>query len=170
MLDNTPNQPTKFRTKNSVKTNDDSCGTYNTNSQIRFKTSMLRSNLYHYSDPYILVGGSRTVPNTETAGNPSNRKNIINKNCAPFADCKSEINNTQIDNTKYIDMVMPRYSLIGYSNNYSKTSGNLRQFFRDELFINKNGAISDFPDDNNNSTSFKFETKVVDRIGHNGTN
>ena len=50
LLDNTPNQPTKFRTKNWVEINDDSRGTYNTNSQIKFKTSMLRSSLYDYSD------------------------------------------------------------------------------------------------------------------------
>ena len=52
LLDNTPNQQTKFRTKNWVEINDDSCGTYNTNSQIKFKTSMLRSNLFDYSDAY----------------------------------------------------------------------------------------------------------------------
>ena len=55
LLDNTPNQPTKFRTKNWVEINDDSRGTYNTNSQIKFKTSMLRSSLCDCSDAYILV-------------------------------------------------------------------------------------------------------------------
>ena len=54
LLDNTPNQPTKFRTKNWDKIND-SHGTYNTNSQIKFKTSMLRLILYDYSDAYILL-------------------------------------------------------------------------------------------------------------------
>ena len=52
LLDNTPNQQTKFRTKNWVELNDDSRETYNTNSQIKFKTSMLRSNLCDYSDAY----------------------------------------------------------------------------------------------------------------------
>ena len=61
MLDNTPNQPTKFRTKNWVEINDDSRGTYNTNSQIKFKTSMLRSTLCDYSDAYILASGTVTI-------------------------------------------------------------------------------------------------------------
>ena len=57
LLENTPNQPTKFRTKNWVEINDDSRGTCNTNSQIKFKTSMLRSSLCGYSDAYILESG-----------------------------------------------------------------------------------------------------------------
>ena len=58
LLKNTPNQTTKFRTKNWVEINDDSRGTYNTNSQIRYKTSMLRSSLCDYSEAYILVSGT----------------------------------------------------------------------------------------------------------------
>ena len=59
LLDNTPNQPTKFRTKNWIEINHDACRTYNTNSQIKFKTSRLRSSLCDYSDAYILV--KRTI-------------------------------------------------------------------------------------------------------------
>ena len=55
LLDNTPNQPTKSRSKNWVKINDDARGMYNTNNQIKFKTSMLKSSLGNYSDVYILV-------------------------------------------------------------------------------------------------------------------
>ena len=76
LLDNKPNQPTQFRTKNWVKINDDSGGTYNTNSHIKFKTSMLRSGLWDYRDAYILVSGTITVTNTVAAANPNN--------CAPF--------------------------------------------------------------------------------------
>ena len=61
MLDNAPNHSSKFRTKNWVKINDDSHGTYNTNSQIKFKTSMLESSLCYYSDAYILVKGNISV-------------------------------------------------------------------------------------------------------------
>ena len=61
MLDNTPNQPTKFRTKNWVEINDDARGTYNINSQIKFKTSMLKSSLCDYSDAYVLVSGTITI-------------------------------------------------------------------------------------------------------------
>ena len=54
-MDNAPNLPCKFRTKNWVKINNDLRGRYNTNSQIKFETSMLRSSLYDFSDPYILL-------------------------------------------------------------------------------------------------------------------
>ena len=58
--------------------------------------------------------------------NPNNNhKELVFKNCAPFTDCISEINNTQIDNAKDIDLVMLMYNLIEYDNNYSKTSGSL---------------------------------------------
>ena len=58
LLENTPNQPIKFRTKSWVEVNDETRGTYNVNSQIKFKTSMSRSILYDYSDAYILVSAT----------------------------------------------------------------------------------------------------------------
>ena len=61
LLENTTNQATKFRTKNWIEINDDSRGTYNTNIQIKFKTSMLRTSLCDYSDAYILVSGTITI-------------------------------------------------------------------------------------------------------------
>ena len=65
LLDNTSNQPVKFRTKTWVEKNDQSRGTYNTNSQIKFKTAMLKSSLCDYSDAYILDKGNITVNNTQ---------------------------------------------------------------------------------------------------------
>ena len=64
---------------------------------------------------------------------------------------------------------MPMYNLIEYRNNYSKTSGSLWQFYRDEPFITDNGAIADFPADKNNSASFKYKTKITGRIENDGT-
>ena len=61
MLENIPNQPNKFRTKEWVEINDESHGTYNTNSEIKFKTSMLRTGLCDYNDVYILVSGTITI-------------------------------------------------------------------------------------------------------------
>ena len=61
MLDNTPNQPSKFRTKHWVEIKEDAHEMYDTNSQIEFKTSMLKSNLCYYSDAYILVSGIITT-------------------------------------------------------------------------------------------------------------
>ena len=95
LLENTPNEPSKFRTKSWVEVNDESRGTYNVNSQIKFKTSMLRSSLCDYSDAYILVSATITVPNTEATGAAANNRiNMIIKNCTPFTNCISEINNT----------------------------------------------------------------------------
>ena len=87
LLDNTPNHPSKFNTKNWVEVNDESHGVYNIDSRIKFETSMLRSSLCHYSDTYLLVKGTITVPNTGTAAAPNNRnKKVTFKNCAPFTD------------------------------------------------------------------------------------
>ena len=124
LLDSALNQPSKFRRKNWVETNDGSRGTYSLNRQINFKTSMLRSRLCDYSDAYILVKGNITVNNTTAEGVAANNTNkkVISKNCAPFTNCISKINNTQVDNAKNIDIVMPMYNLLEYSDNYSKTS------------------------------------------------
>ena len=120
LLDNASNQPSKFRTKIWVEINDDSRGIYNVHRQIKFKTTMLKSSIFDYSDAYILVKGTVTFDNTSAAGVAANNTNkkIIFKNCAPFTNCISGINNTQIDNAKYIDIVMPMYNLIEYRDNY----------------------------------------------------
>ena len=128
-LDSTSNQPSKFRARNWVEINDESRGTYSVNRQIDFKTSLLRSSLCDYSDAYILVKGNIIVNKTAAEGAAANNTNkkVIFKNCAPFTNCISKINNTQIDNAEYIDIVMPMYNLIEYSDNYSRTSGGLLQ-------------------------------------------
>ena len=109
MFDNTPNQPSRFRTKNWVEVKDESRETYN----VKFKISKLRSSLCDYNDACILVSATITPPNTASDGaNPNNRKIIIIKNCAPFTNCTSEINNTQIDKAKDIDIETPMYNLI----------------------------------------------------------
>ena len=130
LLDNTSIQPSKFKTKNWVEMNDESRRTYDTNSQIKFKTTMPKSSLCDYSDAYILVKGTITVNNTAAADADANNTNkkVIFKNYAPLTDCIIEIINTKVDNAKDIDIVMPMYNLIEYGNNYSKTSGSLCQY------------------------------------------
>ena len=90
LIDDTSNQPSKFRTKNSVEINDESRGVYNVNSQIKFKTTMLKSSLCDYSDAYILVKGTITINRrgaTATAREADERdKCVAFKNCAPFRD------------------------------------------------------------------------------------
>ena len=121
LLNDTSNQPFKFTTRNWVEINDEARGPYSPNKQIKFKTSMLRSSLCDYSDAYILIKGNITVNNTAGAAAANNtNKKVIFKNCAPFTSLISKINNTQIDHAEYIDIVMPMYNLIEYSDNYSK--------------------------------------------------
>ena len=150
LLDNTSKQLSKFRIKNWTEINYQSRGTYNTNSNIRFKTTMLKSSLCDYSDAYILVKGRITVTGEGADANARHaderKKGVVFKNCAPFTNCKSEINNTEVDNAKDIDIVMSMYNLIEYSDNYAKTSGSLWQYYRDEL----NDDLAD-------SESFKFK-------------
>ena len=113
LLNDESNKPSKFRTKNWVELNDDIRGACSPNKQIRFKTAMLRYSLCECSDAYILVKESITVNNTAGAAvDPNNRtKKAIIKNCTPFTNCISKMNNTQIDNAEYIDIVMPMYNL-----------------------------------------------------------
>ena len=123
LLDNTPNKPTKFRTKNWVEINDESRGTYNKDNQISFKTSMLRSSLCDFNDAYILVKGTVTVAKETVAVPNDANKKLIFKYCASFTSCINRISNTQVDDAQYIDTVMPMHNLIEYSDKYSKTSG-----------------------------------------------
>ena len=171
LLDDTTNQLSKFRTKNWVEINDESKGRcYNSN--IRFKASIIRSNLCDYSDAYIFVKGTITVPNTEDAGAAVNNYNkiLIFKKCAPFTDCITKINNTQVDDAQKIDIVMPMYNLKECSDAYLKTSGGLWQYYRDdEPALNTNGEIIDFPANNNNSASFKFRQLITGQAGNNDT-
>ena len=92
LLGNTPNQPTKFRTKNWVEINNDARGTYNANSQIKFKTSMLRSSFCDYGDAYILVSGTIALA-ALAGGGQNNNTQVVFKNSAPFTNCISKTNN-----------------------------------------------------------------------------
>ena len=108
--------------------------------------------LCDYSDAYIIVKEIITITGAgadAAAGQANKRdKEVICKNCAPFTDCISKINNTQVDNAKYLGVVMPMYNLIECSVNYSKTSGALWQYYRDE----PNDTLTNF-------ASFKFKVK-----------
>ena len=170
LIDDASNQPSKFRTKNWVEINDESRRTYNVNSQIKFKTTTLKSSLCDYSDAYILVKGTITVNNTAAADADANNTNkkVIFKNCAPFTNCINEINNTQVDNAKDIDIVIPTYNLIEYSDNYSKTSESLWQYCKDILAVDNNNAIVNFTE-NNLTDSFNFKVKMADQTGDDGT-
>ena len=161
LIDDTSNKPSKFRTRNWVEINYESRGTYNVNSQIKFKTAMLKSSLCDYSDAYILVKGRITIrgegDNVAARQADERDKGVAFKNCAPFINCISEINHTQVHNAKDIDIVMPMYNLIEYSDNYVKTTGSLWQYFRDE------------PDDDlEDSESLKSKIKITGKPPNSG--
>ena len=169
MLDDaSSNQPSKFKTKKWVEVNDESRGTYNVNSQIKFKTTMLKSSLCDYSDAYVHVKGTITVNNTTAADADANNTNkkVIFKNFSLFTSAISEINNTQIDNAKDIDIVMPMYKLIEYSDNYAKKSGSLWQYCKDIPAVNNNNATVNL---GNLTDSFNFIVKMTGKTGDNGT-
>ena len=170
LIDDTSDQPSKFRTRNWVEINDELRGAYNVNSQIKFKTTMLKSSLCDYSDAYILVKGTISAKNTAAAGATANNndRKVIFKICAPFTKCISEINNTQIDNAKDIDIVMPMYNLIEYSDNYAKTTGSLWQYCKDIPARDANDEITEFRR-GNTTDSFKFKVKITGQTGDDGT-
>ena len=122
---------------------------------------MLKSSLSDYSDAYILVKGRITVTGAgDDAGArqaDERNKGVIFTNCAPFINYISEINNTQIDNAKDLDIVILIYSLIEYSHNYSKTSGSLWRYYRDD------------PNDNLiESESFRSKMQITGNTPTNG--
>ena len=102
------------------------------------------------------------------AVNNTNKK-VIFKNCAPFTDCITEINNMQVDDNQKTDIVMPMYNLINYSDVYSKTSGSSWQYYRDEPTIDNNDNIIDLHANSNNSASFKFKQQITRQTGNNET-
>ena len=154
LLDSAPNQPSKFRTRNWVEINDESKESYKPGSNINFKTTMVRSNLCDYADAYILVKGTITITGAgdDAAAREADERNkgVTFKKCAPFAKYISRINNKDIDTAQDIDIVMSMYNLIEYSDNYSKTSGGLWQYYKDE----PNGNLA-------NSESFKSKVKIT---------
>ena len=160
MIESTSDNRPKFRTRNWVEINDESKGSY-TNSEIRFKTAILRSDLCDYADSYILVKGTITITgagNDAAARQADERdKGVTFKNCAQFTKCISRINNTDIDNAHDIDIVMPMYNLIEYSDSYLKTSGSLWQYYKDD----PNDSLTD-------SQSFKSKVKITGKTPNDG--
>ena len=120
----------------------ESKGIYSQESPIKFLTSPLESSLCDYFDAYILVTGNIAVTRTIAAagGNAVQRKQpldaatqVVFKNCAQFKDCRTEINDTFVDYANFINIAMPMYNLIEYSDNYSDSSGSLWDFKKDEV-------------------------------------
>ena len=110
----------RFVTKKWIEVQDQSGSAddrYKPGKQIRFKTSILRSDLCDFSDANTVVKGTITVRNPNNVYD----KKLAFKNNAPFVSCISKINNTLIDNAEDLDIVMPIYNLLEHGKNYSKT-------------------------------------------------
>ena len=168
LLDDASDKTSKFETKTWVKINDESRGTYDVGSQIKFKNTMLKSSLCGYSDAYIPVKGTITVNNSAATVADANNinKKVIFRNCAPFSKSISEVNNTNVDDDKDIDT--PMYNLIEYSDNYSEKSGGLWQYCKDIPAVNDNNAIANFTN-NNLTDSFNSKVKMTGQTGNNET-
>ena len=134
LLDNASYQPSIFRTKNWVEINNELKGSYGTGSDIKFKTIMLKCSLCDYVDACIIIKGTITITGAriDAAARQGDERNkgLVFKTCAPFTKCISRKKSTEIDNVQDIDIVMPVYNLIEYSDNYSKTFGSLWHYYR----------------------------------------
>ena len=134
---------------------------YKSSKQTRFKTSMLRSDLCDFSDPYIVVKGTITITNP----NDENYKNkLFLKNNAPFTSCISKINNALIDNAEDLDIVMPMYQLLEYSKNYRKTTGSLWKYYRDKTNSSKSVENNNANYSIKDSKYFDYKTSVTGKL------
>ena len=156
-LNGSDNENSKFVTKKWYVIDSGSRGNYSEKNRIKSLTKSLESSLCNYSDAYILITGNITV----TGGNTDTK--VAFKNSAPFRECRTEINETFIDEAEHINIAMPMYNLIEYSDNYSDTSGSLWQFKRDEI-INNADVTND-----NNAPSFKYKANLIGNTENNGT-
>ena len=125
------------------------------NKEITIKTSMLGSELCDFSDTYIVVEGIITLEGDNDANKQN--KDVAFKNNAPFINCIWKINGVQMDNAEDLGVVMPMYNLLEYSKNYKKTTGSLRNCYRDK----PSNPLS------SNSESFKYETSIVGKTPEN---
>ena len=133
------NESSKFATRKWYVINDQNNTDYGGGNEdsttVKFETKVIKSNLCDYSDAYILVTGDITA----TGGDANTR--VAFKNCAPFTKCITHINDEHVDNADNLDIIMPMYNLIEYSDNYSDTSGSLWHFKRDEQNINNGNLL-----------------------------
>ena len=135
----------------------ESKGNYSHQNPIRFLTNSLESSLCDYSDAYILVTGNITV-----TGGDNNAK-VAFKNCAPFNKCRTEINETFVDEADAINITMPMYNLLEYGENYFDAQGSLWNFKRDEIEEDTDLTV-------NNASSFKYKANLIGNTVVDGVN
>ena len=118
---------------------------------IKYNTRVLKPNLCDFAEAYILIDGTIRA----AAANANTR--LALKNCAPFTKCNLEINDAHVDTAENLDITMPMYNLIEYSDNYQDSSATLYQYKRDEP--PEANAIDDLTV--NNSSSFKYKVNLL---------
>ena len=167
LLNGSDNDNSKFATKKWYIIDSEFNGNYSRNDEIKFLTRSIESSLCDYSDAYILVAGNISVKRRNAADTADIALGAITqvafKNCPPFEKCRTEINETFIDETDFVNITMPMYNLIEYSDNYSDTSGSLWQFKRDE--ITNNADVTNYIND----SSFKYKASIIGNTENNGT-
>ena len=140
------NNVPRFITKKWIEVHDQSSHAedrYKPSKEMRFKTSMLRSDLCDDDREFIDV----------------RNRFLAFKNNASLTNCISKINNVLIDNAEDLDVVMPMYNLLEYSKNYRKTTGSLWNYYRDEP--NNPLATNYNADPITNTASFKYKTSIT---------
>ena len=158
LLNDTENESSKFATRKWYIINDQNNGQYGrgneNNSIIKFDTKVIKPNLCDYSDAYILMTGDIKVKGVAA------NTNFAFKNCAPFTRCVTHINDKHAETAENLDIIMPMYNLIEYSDNYADSSGSLYyQFKRDESPTSNAGNLLNFALDN--SKSFKYKARLL---------
>ena len=154
LLNSSENECSTFATKKWYVLDSELKSGYSHEDPIRFLTKLIESSLCDYSDAYILATGNIIV-----LGANNNTKGAF-KIYAPFRKCRTEINENVIDEAAYINIAMPMYNFIEYSDNYSDTSESLWQFKRDEIEGNVDLTI-DGNHTPNNPSSFKLKSSFI---------
>ena len=153
LLGDADNESLKFATRKQYVINDQNNTDYGEGNEdsttVKFETKVIKSNLCDYSDAYILVTGNITA----TGGDANTR--VAFKNSAPFMKYITHINDEHGDNVDNLDIIMPMYNLIEYSENYSDTSESLWQFKRHKQNMNNGNPANVTTDD---SSSFKYKS------------
>ena len=162
LLDKIDTNSKHFATKKWCIINDENNTNYGINKDagadnpdtIKYDTRVLKPNLCDYAEAYILVDG--TIRTT----NAVNATRLDLKNCAPFTKCNLEINDEHAYIAENLDIVMPMYNLIEYSDNYQNSSATAHQYKRDEP--PEDDALADLTADN--SSSFEYKIKLLDNV------
>ena len=162
LLDKIDTDSKHFATKKWYIINDENNTNYGVNKDtgtdnpdtIKYDTRVLKPNLCDYPEAYVLVDG------TIRASNAVNATRLALKNCAPFTKCNLEINDEHVDMAENLDIVMPMYNLIEYSDNYQDTSATLYQYKQDEP--PEADAVADLTA--NNSDSLKYKIKLLGNV------